>query len=239
MKVVYAARQRAIEKRFDDAIEDSTLFVELLRTYSSTICFYLQLKAKRVGTEEMKKIGVFGVMLKLRQRVKDFRKIYRKSMGFMNNLPSDWDRKEYLKQKKELFEYEKVRQKELHEKRLRTERLKMQMERKEKKKMKKTKKKEELLKKKLFQKGFNRLKNEDVKLEGEDMRRGITQKIFKTQGLKRYRKRGIPRVKAREKFVKKMKLWRRKGYKTYKGKIPNGRMEYNINTRMTHSKRLT
>merc|ERR1712228_544125 len=218
MEMVFAERQRAIKKRFDDAIEDSTLFVELLRTYSSTICFYLQLKAKKIDSESMKKHGIFSVLLKLKHRVASFRKIYKKSMDFMNNLPSEWDRSEYLKQKRELFEYEKKRQLEIAEKQ---------------------KKKDEKYKSTLFQRGFNRLNNSDKKLEGDDERRHITQKIFKSQGLKRYRKQGIPRVKARIKFEKKMKLWKKKGYRKYKGKVPNGRMENNINTKWTHSKRLT
>ena len=239
MKDVYDNRQKAIEKRFDDGIEDATLFVELLRTYSSTLAFYLQLKAKRIDTKKMKKHGIFAVLLKLKHRVKDFREIYKKSMEFMGNLPADWDRKEYLRQRKQLFEYEKQRQEELHERRAREEAMKRREESKLKRKERKKKKKEEDKKKKLFKKGFNRLNNEDVKLEGEDMRRGITKKIFKAQGLKRYRKKGIPRVKARIKFDRKMKLWKKKGFKTFKGKLPNGRMEYNINTRLTHSKRLT
>eukprot|EP01084_Bolivina_argentea_P117294 208321_1 len=145
-------------------------------------------------------------------------------MEFMENLGEDWDRSEYLAQKKELLEYEKQREKEIHEGKVRKENEKQRQMRHKKKKAKKAKKKEYKLKRTLFKKGFNRLGNEDVKLEGEEVRRGITQKIFKSQGLKRYRKPGIPRVKARIKFDKKMKLWKMKGFKTYKGKLPNGRM---------------
>ena len=239
MEVVFNERLRAIKKRFDDAIEDSTLFVELLRTYSSTICFYLQLKAKKIDSESMKKHGIFSVLLKLKGRVSSFRKIYKKSIEFMNNLPADWDRSEYLKQKRELFEYEKQRQRRVADKRKEKEAEELRLKKIEEKRVRKIKKKEEKLKSTLFQRGFNRLNNSDKKLEGDDERRHITQKIFKSQGLKRYRKPGIPRVKARAKFEKKMKLWKRKGYKKYKGKIPNGRMENNINTKWTHSKRLT
>ena len=239
MESVFKVRQRAVKKRFDEAIEDSTLFVELLRTYSSTICFYLQLKAKKVDAERMKQHGIFSVLLKLKRQVYGFRKIYKKSIEFLNNLPKNWDRSEYLAQKRELFEYEKKRQLEVAERRKEKEAEEERLKKIENKKVRKMKKKEEKYKSTLFQRGFNRLNNSDKKLEGDDERRHITQKIFKSQGLKRYRKPGIPRVKARIKYDKKMKLWKRKGYTKFKGKIPNGRMENNINTKWTHSKRLT
>jgi len=239
LRDVYRHRQRAIQKRFDDAIEDCTLFVELLRTYASTMSFYLALKVKKTDNQQMKKHGIFNTLLKLKQRVNSFRSVYRKSIDLLSHLPLDWNRDEYLKQKRELFEYEKERQSELHEQRVLLERQRLKQAHIERKKLKKTKTKEEKLKRKLFKQGFHRLRNEDTKLDGDDARRAITNKIFKSQGLHRYRTPGIPRVKARTKYLKKMKLWKQKGFKEYKGKLPNGRMEWNIDNRMTHSKRLS
>jgi len=239
MEVVFNERLRAIKKRFDDAIEDSTLFLDLLRTYASTICFYLQLKAKKIDSETMKKHGIFSVLLKLKQRTASFRNIYKQSMQFMNNLPENWDRSEYLKQKRELFEYEKQRQLKISEQRKEKEENEERIKKHALKKERKHKKKEQKELKTLFHRGFNRLNNSDKKLEGDDTRRHVTEKIFKSKGLKRYRKQGIPRVKARLKWEKKQKAWKRKGYKKFTGKSDTLVMKNNINTKWTHSKRLT
>lgn len=238
MEKVYAVRQRAIEKRFDDAIEDATLFVEVLRTYSATICFYLQLKAQRVDMKRMKKQGVYSTLLTLKQRVSSFRETYLKSKAYLDQLPPGWSRKEYLKQKRGLFEYEKQRQRELAEERMIKE---AQRERDQKamdKKTRKMDKRRKLAAHRLMRENFDKLRNIDEKLKGEDQRRGITLKIFKSTGLKRYRQKGIPKVKSRLKYEKKMKLWKKKGFKKFQGKLPNGRMEHYINPKMTHSKRL-
>merc|ERR1712217_928227 len=90
MEEVFAVRQRAIEKRFDDAIEDATLFVDILRTYSAMICFYLRLKAQKTESRQMKKQGVFGTLLTLKRKVNEFRKTYQKSEKLFNQLPVNW-----------------------------------------------------------------------------------------------------------------------------------------------------
>ena len=113
---VYGERQLAIEKRFDEAMEDSTLFLELRRTYSSTLSFYLQFKAAKVQAVQSEKHGIFSV---LRHRVNSLRKVHRQPLAFMARLPADWDHKQYQQRKKELLTYEQQRQREVEAKRAR------------------------------------------------------------------------------------------------------------------------
>jgi len=63
-------------------------------------------------------------------------------------------------------------------------------------------------------------------------------KIFRAKGLRRYRKKAIPKVKQRIKYEKKMKLLRKKGYKPYKGtKIVDDGVT-NLNVNVIHSVKL-
>ena len=60
---VYGESQRAIEKRFDEAMEDSTL------------SFYLQFKAAKVQAAQLKTHGIYSVLLRLKHRVDSLRKM--------------------------------------------------------------------------------------------------------------------------------------------------------------------
>merc|ERR1712217_409434 len=93
------------------------------------------------------------------------------------------------------------------------------------------------IRKNMLHEGYLKLEAADKKYEGENSRRLITSQIFRAQGLVRYRKKLIPKVKLRIKYHKKMKLWRIMGGKKYRGKLPNGRLETNINDRLTLSSR--
>ena len=79
MSCVYAERQRAIEKRFDAAMEDS------IREHAA---LYLQLKAAKAEAAQLSKHGIFGVLLRLKHRVGSLRKVHRQSMALMARLPS-------------------------------------------------------------------------------------------------------------------------------------------------------
>ena len=96
-----------MEKRFDEAMEDSRP------------SFYLQFKAAKAQAAQLKKQGIFGVLLRLKHRVDSLRKVHRQSVAFMARLPGDFDRKENQQRKIELLAYEQQRQREVESKRAR------------------------------------------------------------------------------------------------------------------------
>ncbi|ETO20534.1 hypothetical protein RFI_16686 [Reticulomyxa filosa] len=79
---------------------------------------------------------------------------------------------------------------------------------------------------------------DDAEDDSNKERRLINMKIFKSIGLRRYRKQAIPRIRKKMKYKKALKLRKIKGYKPYKGQIPQGRDEYNIPINVSHSKKL-
>jgi len=57
MEEVNAIRKEAMSRRFDDAINDSTMFLDLLRTYGSVLSFYLHIKSR--GRLQKKTYDIF------------------------------------------------------------------------------------------------------------------------------------------------------------------------------------
>lgn len=240
-------RRITIEFKFDDAIEDSALYFDLLRTYASVLSFYLQLKAmKKLGNANAKKHNIYQQMLQLKKRCASMGKLYEQSLQMMRNatnncLDINWNRTKYLANKRKLFKDEKIRLGIKAKERKFNERQDRKRGRILKFKREKRRVKEDVIRKELFKVGEQKMENWDLKMDGPEQRRYITQKIFQSKGLKRYRKQGIPRVKARLKYEKKMKLWKMKGFQKFQpGKFnPNGRGEWNMPIFRSHSKKLS
>lgn len=176
-------------------------------------------------------------MLKLKRRIDKLSSVYKNSVSILEKFDRKELNKLYLFEKS--VKMKKMKQEE-HFERIKksVERKKYEKEKREKKhflKMRKIEK--EQVKNKLIEKNIEKMNNWDKSIASfdDESRRQITSKIFKAKGLKRYRQKGIPRVKKRIKYQRKLNQWKRKGYQPYKGKIPNGWAQRNINLNTTHS----
>ena len=177
-------------------------------------------------------------MIQLKECLGKLKPIYDESMDIMNSLPENWSKDIY---KREQLKLKIKRQKAEESRRLENINealLEKKLLKNAKRKERKERQRNEEIKRQIIRKGEQKLHYMDLK-ENEEERRHINQKIFKSRGLKRYRKKGIPRTRQRQKYIKKMKLWRKRGYKpVIKNKHPDGRFEWKIPINISHSKKL-
>jgi len=239
MKEVNLTRKEAFTRKFKNAINDSTIFLDLLRTYGSVLCFYLQLKSRG---RLQRKHTIFSRMLQLRRRVATMRGIYQNTMKTMRNLPKSYDSQKFLI--KEKSEIESIKRKNEKEKLAHQE--KEYLKKRDRlralnrgKQLKENEQKivEEYVRKEERRMNNWQMQNSNSEVDKDDKRRHINMKIFKSIGLKRYRKKSIPRIRKKLKYQKALKLRKLQGYKPYKGKMAHYD-SYDIPIRITHSKKL-